>query len=53
MSDNNAVQNLMCYTHRPADEEHCDCSNQWDVSDQRLEDHTQLPMELQRENAIL
>lgn len=44
---------FQCYTHRPADEEHCDSSDQWYVSNQRLKYHTQLPMELQRENVML
>lgn len=41
---------FQCYTHRPADEEHCDSADQWYVSNQGLEYHTQLPMELQGEN---
>lgn len=36
-----------CSTHGPADEEHGDGSDQRDVSDQRLQDHAQLPVQLQ------
>lgn len=43
---------LMVYnTHRPADEEHSDGSDQWYVSNQGLQDHAQLPVELQEVDA--
>lgn len=38
-------------THRPADEEHSDGSNQRYVSNQGLQDHAQHPVELQEANA--
>lgn len=34
-------------THRPANKEHGNGSDKWHISDQRLQDHTQLPVELQ------
>lgn len=37
-----------CSTHRPADEEHRDGSDQRYVSDQRLQDHAQLPVQLRK-----
>lgn len=42
---------LVHNTHRPADEEHGDGSNQWYVSNQGLQDHAQHPVELQEVNA--
>lgn len=35
-----------CSTHGPADEEHRDSSDQRYVADKRLQDHTQLPVQL-------
>lgn len=37
-----------CSTHRPADEEHRDGPHQRYVSDQRLQDHAQLPVQLRK-----
>lgn len=37
-----------CSTHGPADEEHGDGSDQRYVPDQRLQDHTQLPVQLRQ-----